>query len=130
MRPSGSSPQWLCGDMAAMDDLWPSSRIVSVTTHRVLNKHLARSVTTSIKTVHDIAVMSPQSNCDDKGDGRIWLSLWLHYVCIILLALCLLSTLCAIFHFPFSICHCWYSFFLLCVPLPISILINVFTLLA
>ena len=40
MRPSSSSPQWLCGgDMLAMDGQWRSSRIVSVRTKRVLNKH-------------------------------------------------------------------------------------------
>ena len=37
--PSSSSPQWLCGDMPAMDGQWRSSRIVSVRTNRVLNKH-------------------------------------------------------------------------------------------
>ena len=30
MRPSSSSPQWLCGDMPAMDGQWWSSRIVRV----------------------------------------------------------------------------------------------------
>ena len=38
MRPS-SSPQWLCGDMPAMDGQRRSSRIVSVRTNRVLNEH-------------------------------------------------------------------------------------------
>ena len=41
MRPSSSSPQWLCGDMPAMDGQWRSSHIVSVTTNRVLNMHVA-----------------------------------------------------------------------------------------
>ena len=49
MRPSSSSPQWLCGNMLAMDDQWQSSRIVSVKTNRVLNKHHARSVNILIK---------------------------------------------------------------------------------
>ena len=31
--------KWLCGDMPAMDGQWRSSRIVSVRTNRVLNKH-------------------------------------------------------------------------------------------
>ena len=39
LRPSSSSSQWLCGDMPAMDGQWQSSRIVSVRTNRVLNKH-------------------------------------------------------------------------------------------
>ena len=39
MRPSSSSPQWLCGDMPVMDSQWRSSRIISVRTNRVLNKH-------------------------------------------------------------------------------------------
>ena len=39
MRPSSSSPQWLCGDMPAMDGQWRSSRIASVRANRVLNKH-------------------------------------------------------------------------------------------
>ena len=39
MRPSSSSQQWLCGDMPAMDGQWRRSRIVSVRTNRVLNKH-------------------------------------------------------------------------------------------
>ena len=44
MRPSSSSPQWLCGDTPAMDGQWPS-----------------------------IAGMSPQSHCGDE-DGHIGLS--------------------------------------------------------
>ena len=47
---ASSSPQWLCGDMPAMDGQWRSSRIVSVRTNRVLNKHWARSVNILIKT--------------------------------------------------------------------------------
>ena len=39
MRPSSSSPQWLCSDIPAMDGQWRSSHIVSVRTNRVLNKH-------------------------------------------------------------------------------------------
>ena len=31
--PHSSSPQWLCGDMPAMDGQWQSSRIVSVRTN-------------------------------------------------------------------------------------------------
>ena len=50
MHPSSSLPQWLCGDMPAMDGQWRSSRIVSARTNRVLNKHLARSINTPIKT--------------------------------------------------------------------------------
>ena len=50
MRPSSSSPQWLCGDMLAMDGQWWSSRIVSVRTNRVLSKHYSRSVNALIKT--------------------------------------------------------------------------------
>ena len=39
MRPSSSSPQWLRGDMPAMDGQWRNSRIVSVRTNREHNKH-------------------------------------------------------------------------------------------
>ena len=35
MCPSSSSPQWLCGNMPAMDGQWRSSRIVSVRTNRL-----------------------------------------------------------------------------------------------
>ena len=38
MRPS-SSPQWLGGDILAMDGQWQISRFVSVRTNRLLNKH-------------------------------------------------------------------------------------------
>ena len=38
MCPS-SSPQWLCGNMPAMDGQWGSSHIVSVRTNTVVNKH-------------------------------------------------------------------------------------------
>ena len=38
MRPSSSSPQWLCGNMPAADGQWRSSRFVRVRTNRVLNK--------------------------------------------------------------------------------------------
>ena len=41
-----------------------------------------------------IAGMSPQSHCGDVEDGRIGFSSWLHYICITLLALYLLSMLC------------------------------------
>ena len=40
-----------------------------------------------------IAGMSPLSHCGDEEDGIIGLSSWLHFICIQLLALCLLSTL-------------------------------------
>ena len=46
-----------------------------------------------------ITVMSPQSHCCDKEDGRIGSSLWLHYVCITLLDLCLLNTQYVMNHF-------------------------------
>ena len=39
-----------------------------------------------------IAGMLLQSHCGDEEYGRIGLSSWLHYICIMLLALCLLST--------------------------------------
>ena len=39
MSPFSSSPQWICGDMPAIGGQWRSSRIVSVRTNRVLNKH-------------------------------------------------------------------------------------------
>ena len=42
--------------------------------------------------------LSPQSHCGDEEDGCIVLSSWLHYICITLLALCLLSILCAMNH--------------------------------
>ena len=48
--PSFSSPQWLCGDMPAMDSQWKSSRIFSVRINRMLNKHYARNVNILIKT--------------------------------------------------------------------------------
>ena len=44
--PSSSSPQWLSGDLPAMDGQWWRSRIVSVRTDRVFNKHKAKSVNT------------------------------------------------------------------------------------
>ena len=53
-----------------------------------------------ILTMHElyhwpsIASMSPQSHCGDEEDGRIGLSSWRHYICIMLFALCMLSTLC------------------------------------
>ena len=46
-----------------------------------------------------IAGISPQSHCGDKENRCIGLSSWLHYMCIILLALCLLRTLCAMNQF-------------------------------
>ena len=57
MCPSSSSPQWLCGEMPAMDGQWQSSPIVSVTTNRA-----------------NTAGMSPQSDCGDAENGRIGLS--------------------------------------------------------
>ena len=50
MHPSSSSPEWLCGDMPAMSGQWRSSRIISVRTNRMFNKHKARSIITLIKT--------------------------------------------------------------------------------
>ena len=43
------SPQWLCGNMPAMDSQWRSSCVARVRTNRVLNKHYARSLNTLIK---------------------------------------------------------------------------------
>ena len=40
-----------------------------------------------------IVGMSPQSHCGDEEDGRIGLSSSRHYICIMLFALCMLSTL-------------------------------------
>ena len=78
MRPTSSSPQWLCGDIPALDGQstghWPSK-----------------------------AGMSPQSYCGDEEDGCIGLSSRLHHVCITLLALCLFDTLCAMNQFLFLI---------------------------
>ena len=37
MRPS-SSPQWLCGDIPAMDSQWRSPHIITIGTNRVLVK--------------------------------------------------------------------------------------------
>ena len=48
-HPSSSSPQWLCGDIPAMDGQWRNSRIVSVT-NRALNKHKAKSLNILINT--------------------------------------------------------------------------------
>ena len=48
MRPFSSSPQWLCGDMLAMESQWRCSCIFSARTNRVLNKHYARSICTLI----------------------------------------------------------------------------------
>ena len=42
--PPSSSPEWLCDDMPDMDRQWWNSRIISVRTNRVLNKHKARSI--------------------------------------------------------------------------------------
>ena len=41
-----------------------------------------------------IAGKSPQSYCGDEEDGRTGLSSSRHYICIMLFALCMLSTLC------------------------------------
>ena len=38
--------------------------------------------------------MLPLSHCGDEEDGCIGLSSWLHFICITLLALCFLSSLC------------------------------------
>ena len=46
-----------------------------------------------------IASMLPQNLCGNDEDGRIGLSSWLHYICIMLLALCLLSTVCVMNQF-------------------------------
>ena len=40
-----------------------------------------------------IVGMLPQSHCGNEEDGRIGLSSWIHYICIMLLALWLLSPL-------------------------------------
>ena len=39
MLPFPSSPQWLSGDVPAMDGQWRSSRIVSIGNSRVLNNY-------------------------------------------------------------------------------------------
>ena len=48
-----------------------------------------------------ITGMSPQSRCGDEEDERIGLSSWRHYICIMLFALCMLSTLRAMNQFLF-----------------------------
>ena len=45
--------------------------------------------------------MLPQSHCGDGEDGRIGLSSWRHYMCIMLFALCILRTLCVMNQFLF-----------------------------
>ena len=47
-----------------------------------------------------IAGMSPQSNCGDEEDGCVVFMTSL-YICIMLFALCLLSTLCVMNQFLF-----------------------------
>ena len=59
----------------------------------VLVEHSVGSNTNNAWTPQ-LASMSLQSHCGDEEDGSIGLSSWLHYICIMLLALCLLSTLC------------------------------------
>ena len=49
MCPS-SSPQWLGGDILAMDGQWQISRFVSFRTIRLLNKHEDRNINILIKT--------------------------------------------------------------------------------
>ena len=44
------SPQWLFGNMPALNDHWQISCIVSISTNSVLNKYQAKSVNTLIKT--------------------------------------------------------------------------------
>ena len=71
MRPSSSSPQWLCGDMPAMDGQWQSSRIVSVGTNRVLNKHWPRSMDILIKT--EIGSVCLKESCfSDCWRSHLW----------------------------------------------------------
>ena len=85
----------------------------------VLVEHSVGSNTNSAWTppLASITDMSPQSHYGDE-DGRIGLSSWLHYVCIILLALCLLGTLC---HESISVlinlceCVCVYIYIYVCV---------------
>ena len=48
-----------------------------------------------------IVGLSPHSHCGDEEDGCIGLSSWLHCICIMLLALCLLSTQCVMNQFLF-----------------------------
>ena len=61
--------------------------------HRVLNMHKALTMR-ELRHWSSIAGLSPQNHCGDEEDGRIELSSWRHYICIMLFALCMLSTLC------------------------------------
>ena len=88
--PSFSSPQWLCGDMPAMDNQWKSSRIFNVRTNRMHKKHYARNVNILIKNrnwfmTHRVGRMGSLDYLHDS---------WLHYICITPHVLSLLSTLC------------------------------------
>ena len=104
MRLSSSLPQWFCGDMPAMDGQWWSSRIVSVRTNRVLKKSAPVIVRTNR------VLLSPQSYCGDEEDGALDC---LHDVTVYLYyAFCFMLI-------EHSVCH-----------EPISVLINVFVLLA
>ena len=68
MRPSSSSPQWLCGGMTAVDDQWWSSRIVSVRTNRVLHdftihkEHLEGIIKKASKKVNVLSRITPYMN--------------------------------------------------------------------
>ena len=59
-----------------------------------------------------IAGMSPQSHCGNR-DGCIGLSSWFHYMCITLLALSLLSTLCVMSDFCFNLCFIYIYIYIL-----------------
>ena len=75
MHPSSSSPQWLCGDMPAMDGEW------------------------WIRQWPSIAGMLAQSHCGDEEDGRIGLPSWRHYICIYInIYVCVYIHICIYIH--------------------------------
>ena len=76
MRPYSSSPQWLCSNMPAMEGQWRSSRIISVRTNRVLNKHQARSLNTSIKT----EIGPWHTECSTSTKPLWWWGGWTHSI--------------------------------------------------
>ena len=57
-----------------------------------------------------IGGMSPQYYCGDEKDRRTGLFSWLHYICIILLLSCLLSTLCVMNQFLYIYIYNIYTY--------------------
>ena len=96
----------------------------------VLVEHSVGSNTNNawILPLASITYTSSQSHHGDE-DGRIGLSSWLHYVCIILLALCLLGTLC---HESISVlinlceCVCVYIYICVCIYVYIYIYMYIY----